>query len=75
MQDMSERIKSACGYQHDQKGSVFPPQVCGYCMGCPIGTLVIGVSDSVGAAQKGPTKIPQEHVEPVGQWLDSVMAS
>lgn len=62
--DMSAAIRAACATQHKMIGSVLPPQVCPFCMGCPIGAIV-------GSGQT-PTPIPASEVASVQTWLDSM---
>lgn len=37
-------IENACSEQYQEDGSVFTPKFCLACMGCPIGTIVEGIT-------------------------------
>lgn len=65
--DMSQEIAAACKLQHDKTGGVFPPQVCPYCFGCPIATIVAGVSGNNN--QRGAIPIPDDNVPKIKTWL------
>jgi hypothetical protein len=65
------RIREACTRKHKQDGSVFAPQICIWCMGCPIGTIVACLS-GLEVPADGPGPIPEEHVAAVTDWLDSL---
>ena len=64
--DMSQEIAQACRKQHEQTGGVFPPQVCPYCMDCPIGTIVAGVTET---NQRGAFGIPDDAIQEIRNWL------
>ncbi len=70
--DMSVQIEAACREQHGRLGSVLPPQVCRFCMGCPLGTLVVGVT---GGSARGPDPIPDGYVPVVTAWLGKLAAT
>jgi len=61
MTQVAERIKGVCGKQYTRSGSVLPPTVCPYCMGCPLGALF--------SRLPGPAPIPEKHKEEVLGWL------
>jgi len=69
--DMSKEIEATCRKQHKYDGSVMPPQVCPYCMACPIGTIVVGIAGG-GSNRIGPAEMPEDAVEEVEAWLSKV---
>jgi hypothetical protein len=42
--ELGETVYNECGTQHNQTGSVLPPQCCFVCQGCPLKALVVGVT-------------------------------
>ncbi len=62
---LASEIKAKCSRVHARTEGVLPPSVCPYCMGCPIGTLVLGVE---GKRQGGPLPIPSDSVDEVKAW-------
>ena len=70
--DLSSRIRDVCGKSHNRAEGVLPPQVCPYCMGCPIGTIVAGVSG--GDPMRHAISIPTKHEEAITDWLDKLEA-
>lgn len=72
---LNDRISTVCGKQNKQGRGVFPPQVCVYCYGCPIATLVVGViAGYQGPAPVQAAPIPPEHEAEVTAWLDRIEA-
>ncbi len=72
--EIAERIKDVCSKQSKLGKGVMPPQVCPFCFGCPIATIVVGVSGNNGQVAAKP--IPQGEVgqKEVNAWLDRVEA-
>lgn len=68
--DMSKDISDACRLQHRLTGAVLPPQVCPFCMRCPLGTLFVRIN--YGVPQDGPRPIPGKEVSAVQRWLDEL---
>lgn len=66
--DNATRIEAACRRQHDQTGNVMPPTVCPYCMGCPLETLVVSITQPL-SRPSGPEPIPAEHQTSINKWL------
>ena len=71
MVNMAAELEAGCKRQHGHDGSVFPPQVCRFCMGCPLGTIVMAVSNDQ-PVQRGPDEIPDENEQEVRDWLATV---
>lgn len=67
---LAERIKEVCRKSHNRDMGVLPPQVCPYCMGCPLGTIVLGVTG--GNPQAEPLSISDDKAPPVIEWLDKL---
>jgi len=68
----AERIKEVCRARYQRDMGVLPPQVCPYCFGCPIATLVAGVSGA--NYQRGPLPIPEKDQPDILQWLGKLEA-
>lgn len=68
--ELSDRIKEVCGKSHNAACGVLPPQICSYCFGCPIATIVVGVAGRNYETEALP--IPKEHEAEVNQWLDRI---
>jgi hypothetical protein len=68
MADRSKEIEVACSRQNERGRGVLPPQVCFYCFGCPIATLVAGVTDNNTLSHALP--IPDAHIAEVDAWLE-----
>lgn len=66
-----ERIAEVCKKSNDAANGVLPPQVCPYCMQCPLGTIVIGVSGG-NAGEREPVPIPEGKQAEVLAWLNRV---
>jgi hypothetical protein len=43
-EEFGEICFTECRKQYEKDGAVLPPSVCFYCKGCPIKTIVVGVS-------------------------------
>ena len=66
---IANQISKVCHSQYRIKGSVLPPKVCPYCFGCPIASIVAGVS---GSSQTGPLPMPDKDIPGVMEWLNKV---
>lgn len=68
--NIAERISEVCRKSNDAAMGVLPPQVCPFCFGCPIATVVVGVSGHhhITAAQP----IPEDKQPEVNAWLDKI---
>lgn len=72
---LANRIETVCTKQHHKGRGVFPPQVCVYCYGCPIATLVVGtIAGNPGPAPETAEPIPAAHEAEVIAWLDRIEA-
>lgn len=79
--NMSERIKEVCRKQYDSGNGVLPPQTCPFCFGCPLATVVAGVTGQkdVAAWLEGKDsfpstamEIPDKNVPEVEAWLNKI---
>lgn len=72
---ISERMSNLCGRQNKAGRGVFPPQVCVYCFGCPIATLVVGtIAGDPGPAPAQAKPIPAGYEAEVTAWLNAIEA-
>lgn len=70
---LAKRIRGVCRARYNRDMGVMPPQVCPYCYGCPIATLVCGVSGrNAQTITREPLPIPEKDQEEVNQWLDKL---
>lgn len=69
---VKERISKVCHQSNQQGNGVLPPQVCPYCFGCPIATIVAGVSGR--NHQTCALSIPKEHETDIDEWLGKLEA-
>ena len=70
---IATEIAETCKLQYNHIGSVLPPQVCPYCFGCPIATIVVGIGDDP-PPQREATPIPADKQPGVREWLTKVEA-
>ena len=70
--DLSKEISEVCRKHHRAGRGVFPPQVCPYCFGCPLATIVVGCSGN--NQQRAALNTPDDHVQEVRDWLGRVEA-
>lgn len=71
---LAERIKHVCNVSYAQHNSVLPPTVCPYCMGCPVGTIVVTVASVAGhgGQQNAARPVPDDAAPDVIRWLDNL---
>lgn len=67
---IAPRISEVCGKSNKQGQGVMPPQVCPFCFGCPIATIVVGVTGR--NQQREATLVPPDSEEEVSAWLDKL---
>jgi hypothetical protein len=72
---IKDRISEVCHKMNKAGQGVMNPLVCQYCFGCPIATIVEGVSgDNMRTGRIRPREIPEKDQPAINEWLDKVEA-
>ncbi len=69
---IKERISDVCHDNNRRGNGVLAPHACLYCFGCPIATLVVGVSGR--NYQTGAIPVTGEIKNEINAWLDKIVA-
>lgn len=67
-----DRIESVCRKHNEVGKGVLNPRVCPFCFGCPLATIVVGVSGRNNQTSARP--IPEADQPGVNLWLDKIEA-